>query len=95
MYDDEITPLLFSFYVIVIIVCIFLQGCLFIYFFFEDRKRSSMSTPIVDEPLSESYEFANVKNEVIVTLYANGAFEIKDIDISIDTDKLDVRTPGK
>ncbi|CAF1633950.1 unnamed protein product [Adineta ricciae] len=53
-----------------------------------------MSTSIVDEPLSESYEFANVKNEVLVTLYANGAFEVKDIDISIDTDKLDVRTPA-
>ena len=76
-------------------MCIFLQGCLFYLRFFEDRKRSSMSTSIVDEPLSESYEFTNVKDEVLVTLYANGAFEVKDIDISIDTDKLDVRTPGK
>jgi hypothetical protein len=54
-----------------------------------------MSTDIVDEPLSESFDFCDAQNEIIVTLYAHGAFEVKDIDISIETDSLDVRTPGK
>lgn len=54
-----------------------------------------MSTDIVDEPLSESYEFYDAKHTIIVTLYAHGAFEVKDIDISIETDSLEVRTPGK
>ena len=54
-----------------------------------------MSTDIVDEPLSESYDFCEAKNTIIVTLYANGAFEVKDLEISIDTDKLDIRTNGK
>ncbi|CAF5065503.1 unnamed protein product, partial [Rotaria socialis] len=40
------------------------------------------------------YEFCDAKNAIIVTLYANGAYEIKDIDISIETDSLDVRTPA-
>ncbi len=54
-----------------------------------------MSTDIVDEPLSESYDFYDAKDKIIITLYAHGAFEVKDIDISIDTDSLDIRTPGK
>lgn len=54
-----------------------------------------MSTDIVDEPLSASYDFCDAKNAIIVTLYAHGAFEVKDIDISIETDSLEVRTPGK
>ncbi|CAF1580390.1 unnamed protein product [Rotaria magnacalcarata] len=53
-----------------------------------------MSTDIVEEPLSTSYEFYDAKNAIIVTLYANGAYEIKDIDISIETDSLEVRTPA-
>ncbi|CAF3581966.1 unnamed protein product [Rotaria sp. Silwood1] len=53
-----------------------------------------MSTDITDEPLSTSYDFFDAKNAIIVTLYAHGAFEIKDIDISIDTDSLEVRTPA-
>jgi len=53
-----------------------------------------MSTNIVDEPLSTSYEFCDAKDAILVTLYANGAFEVKDIDIFIDTDSLDIRTPG-
>ncbi|CAF4012863.1 unnamed protein product, partial [Adineta steineri] len=52
-----------------------------------------MSTSIVDEPLSESYDFYDAKQEIIVTLYANGAFEVKDIDIAIETDSLEIRTP--
>ncbi|CAF1282003.1 unnamed protein product [Rotaria sordida] len=52
-----------------------------------------MSTDIVDEPLSTSYDFCDAKNAIIVTLYAHGAFEVKDIDISIETDSLEVRTP--
>lgn len=54
-----------------------------------------MSTEIVDEPLSESYDFYDAKTEIIVTLYAHGAFEVKDIEASIDTDSIDIRTPGK
>lgn len=54
-----------------------------------------MSTDTVDEPLSESYDFCDVNNEIIVTLYAHGAFEVKDIAASIDTDQIDIRTPGK
>ncbi|UJR15384.1 hypothetical protein I4U23_002332 [Adineta vaga] len=53
-----------------------------------------MSTSMVDEPLSESYDFCDASNKIIVTLYANGAFEVKDIDASIDTDSLDIRTPA-
>jgi hypothetical protein len=52
-----------------------------------------MSTDIVDEPLSASYDFCDANNTIIVTLYANGAFEIKDIDIDIDTDSLFIRAP--
>lgn len=54
-----------------------------------------MSTDIVDEPLSSSYDFCDAQNEIIVTLYAEGAFEVKDIEIFIETDSLHVRTPGK
>lgn len=54
-----------------------------------------MSQEIVEEPLSESYDFYDAKNEIIVTLYANGTFEVKDIDIAIDTDSLEIRTPGR
>jgi len=54
-----------------------------------------MSTGSVDEPLSESYDFCDINNEIIVTLYAHGAFEVKDIAASIDTDQIDIRTPGK
>ncbi|CAF0984223.1 unnamed protein product [Adineta steineri] len=54
-----------------------------------------MSTSIVDEPLSESYDFYDAKQEIIVTLYANGAFEVKDIDIAIETDSLEIRTPAQ
>jgi HSP20 family molecular chaperone IbpA len=53
-----------------------------------------MSTDIVDEPLSASYDFCDANNTIIVTLYANGAFEIKDIDIDIDTDSLFIRAPS-
>jgi len=48
-----------------------------------------------EEPLSKSYDFCDARNEIIVTLYANGAFELKDLDISIETDSIDIRTPGK
>ena len=54
-----------------------------------------MSSDIVEEPLSESYEFFDNKDAIIVTLFANGVFEVKDIHISIETDLLDVQTPGK
>jgi hypothetical protein len=54
-----------------------------------------MSTDIVDEPLSTSYDFCDAKNTIIVTLYANGAFEIKDVEILIETDSLEICTPGK
>ncbi len=54
-----------------------------------------MSTRVVDEPLSTSYDFFDAKNEIIVTLYANGAFEVKNLDISIETDSINIRTPGK
>jgi hypothetical protein len=54
-----------------------------------------MLAGLVDEPLSTSYDFCDTKNEIIVTLYANGAFELKDLDISIETDSIDIRTPGK
>jgi hypothetical protein len=53
-----------------------------------------MSTDIIDEPLSTSYDFYDAKDRIIVTLYANGAFEVKDIEIFIETDSLHVRTPG-
>ena len=63
----------------------------------QDKKKIKfpMSEDIVDEPLSTSYDFCDAKNVIIVTLYAKGAFEIKDIDISIDTDSLEIHTPGK
>jgi hypothetical protein len=54
-----------------------------------------MSTNIVDEPLSTSYDFCDAKDAILVTLYANGAFEVKDIDIRIETDSLEILTPGK
>lgn len=54
-----------------------------------------MSTDIVEEPLSESYEFSDVNDTIIVTLFANGVFETKDIHIFIETDSLQVQTPGK
>jgi hypothetical protein len=54
-----------------------------------------MSTNIVDEPLSESYDFCDAKDTIIVTLYANGAFEVKDIEIFTETDSLQIHTPGK
>lgn len=53
-----------------------------------------MSTDIVEEPLSESYDFCDAKNQIIVTLYAHGAFEVKDLEALIDTDSIDVRTPA-
>ena len=54
-----------------------------------------MSTDIVEEPLSESYDFCDVKDTIIITLYANGVFEVKDIHIFIESDSLHVHTPGK
>jgi len=54
-----------------------------------------MSTNIVDEPLSTSYEFCDEKDAILVTLYANGAFEVKDIEIFTETDSLQIHTPGK
>lgn len=54
-----------------------------------------MSTDIVEEPLSESYDFCDANDTIIVTLYANGVYEIKDIHIFIETDSLQVQTPGK
>lgn len=54
-----------------------------------------MSTDIVDEPLSTSYDFSDVNNEIIVTLYAEGAFEQKDVEIFVETDSLHVHTPSK
>ena len=54
-----------------------------------------MSTDIVDEPLSESFDFCDAQTEIIVTLYAHGPFEVKDIEMLIETDSLEVRTPGR
>ena len=54
-----------------------------------------MSTDIVEEPLSESYEFSDVQDTVIISLFANGVFEVKDIHLFIETDSLHVETPGK
>lgn len=47
------------------------------------------------EPISDPFDFCDVKTEIMVTLYANGCFEVKDIDLSVETDSLEVVTPSK
>ena len=53
-----------------------------------------MTSP-TDEDFSDSYEFCDTKQHILVTLYANGKFETKDIGILIETDTLEVDTPCK
>jgi hypothetical protein len=52
-----------------------------------------MSPDISDEIDLISYKFQDSNNYIIVNLYANGAFEQKDIDVLTETDSLEVSTP--
>lgn len=54
-----------------------------------------MSADIIEEPLLTSYEFYDAKHSIIVTLFAHGAYQTSDIEVLIETDSLEVRTPSK
>jgi hypothetical protein len=54
-----------------------------------------MSPSIIDEPQLATYKFQDANDFVIITLYSNGAYEVKDIDVIPETDSLEIRTPGK
>ena len=54
-----------------------------------------MSTDILEEPLSASYDFCDAGKTIIVTLYAQGTFEIRDVEVQMETDSLEIRTPSK
>jgi hypothetical protein len=53
-----------------------------------------MSPDISDEIDLISYKFQDSNNYIIVNLYANGAFEQKDIEVLTETDSLEVSTPS-
>jgi len=47
-----------------------------------------------DVPVNSSYKFEDSNESILVTFYANGAIEQKDIEVLTETDSLDVKTPG-
>jgi archaellum component FlaF (FlaF/FlaG flagellin family) len=53
-----------------------------------------MSPNITGEIDLTSYKFEDSNDCVTVTLYANGAIELKDIEVFSETDSLEVFTPG-
>lgn len=48
-----------------------------------------------DEPLTSSYEFYDDKRTILLTLFAHGHLQQKDLEILVDTDKIKVKTPRK
>lgn len=53
-----------------------------------------MSPNTSNEPSLSSYKFEDSNDYVIIYLYANGAIELKDVDIDSDSDSLKISTPG-
>lgn len=50
---------------------------------------------IVEEEITNSFEFYDEKHAVLLTLFAHGTFEQKDIEIFAETDSIEVKTPCK
>jgi hypothetical protein len=53
-----------------------------------------MSPDLNEEPKSNSYDFQDAIEIVIVHLYATGAIEQKDVEVLPDIDTLEIHTPG-
>ena len=53
-----------------------------------------MTPSLTEEAQLSSYKFEDADDSVIVHLYANGAVEIKEVEVNCDSDALEVITPS-